>query len=91
MKEKFAIEWNNAATVPGEPDSDVDTMYGRKFWPSKSTDDAFPNDESEIEPETMSTRSLSMMLLPLCVFCRGTMTSCATSVDPSRPCPVRLD
>ena len=83
MKLKVLKEWNREDTEPGEPDCEVDTMYGINDWPSKRAEDAFPNEESESVPDTMRTRSDSMMPLPSCVFCRGTIVNCETSVVPS--------
>lgn len=81
------MERNNPARAPGVPDSVVDTTKGVKVEPSNSAADAFPNDESVSVPETIRTRSDSIMLLPSCVFCRGTMVNCATSVVPWRVPP----
>ena len=57
-------------------------IYGIICWPSKSAADAFPNAESEREPEIHSILSDSMILFVECVFCSGTMVNCATSVEP---------
>ena len=50
-------EWKRDDTTPGEPDWDVETMYGMNDWPSNRADEAFPNEESESEPDTIRTRS----------------------------------
>lgn len=58
-----------------------ETKYGIKLAPSKRAVDAFPNDESSSIPEIINIRSDSMMLLPVCVSCRGTIASCEIMVS----------
>ena len=63
MKLKVGLELNNAERTPGDPEADVDVMYGIKLWPSNNAAEALPKDESSRRPEIMSIRSDSMMLL----------------------------
>lgn len=68
MKLKLATDVNSDATDPAPPETVEETMYGMKLVPSKRAVDAFPNDESSNEPEIISIRSDSMILLAACVF-----------------------
>ena len=88
-KLKFAIELNKPATVPGEPDWEVDTTKGVNDAPSNRADEALPKDESDSVPDIIKTRSGSMIPLLACVFCRGTMVNCETSVPLWRVEPAR--
>lgn len=65
--------------MPVEPVDDVETMYGITFSPSNRADEALPA-EVESKPEIINIRSDWIIELPACVFCRGTMVSCATVV-----------
>ena len=58
-----------------------------KVCPSNSADDAFPNDESDSEPETSRIRSGSMIPFALWVSCKGTIANCDTFVAPWRVDP----
>lgn len=77
----------SADTRPALP-VDVDVkIYGKKFCPSNNAVDAFPNTDESSDPDTISMRSFSMMLLLVWVSCRGTNASCEMSLFPWSPAP----
>ena len=93
-KLNFATELNKLATVPGEPDWEVDTTKGMNDAPSNRADEALPKDESDSVLDIIKTRSGSMVPLIACVFCGGIMANCeisTTVTGPERTLPSPTD
>ena len=61
----------SADTNPALPEDVEVKIYGKKFCPSNNAVDAFPNTEESSDPDTISMRSFSIMLLLVWVSCRG--------------------